>query len=553
MPDARRILLALVAAVFASVPTLAQDKDPKETDDVLKTQTPPAAKPADDAKPVAPEKPMEKPAAKEESKDAAPAPAAEESEGKRLLRQSADAIKAARAISYSAKAYSTGALESLTPKADGLVKMRRVTGGAPEAWLARITGRTTKKGGKAGDGESLDFDVSYLGNKRIEWADSKNQKIVEKPDRSAQSPIVQGAKGLRLDELFAANPYTRDLATATATILDRKPIGGVECEVIQTEFGERKNKTRWYLGVADHMPRRVDRVIEGAMASEVVVEATDMKVETSEEPSISAASLRIPVLPGWTEEREPLAPPPAANPPVNTNAESAAKLAATTDKVDPAASTMPTAVAPAAPAAPPPPRVAPDFELTSTKGDKVSLQALRDGGTPAIVLDFFGPWSLLAHDWHPRLDDLAKRFAERGAKVFALSVRAKSNDDSVNMTKDFTFTTLLNADKVAKDYAIHVYPSTVVINRSGEIVRMIPGGKDDVSDQVAAAIEEAITGQKAPPAGAAPKSAEKPADAPTTKSEVVPSKSEAEKESQLQAEKEKAGAESKANDSKKDQ
>lgn len=543
MPDARRILLAIIASLCVSAPSLAQEKDPKETDEVLKSQTPPAAKPVDDAKPGAPDKP----AAKEEPRDAAPAPVGEESEGKRLLRRSADAIRAARAISYVGKAYSTGALESLTPKADGVVKMRRVTGGAADAWLARITGRTTKKGGKAADADALDFDVAYLGNKRTEWSDVKNQKIIEKSDRSAQSPIVQGAKGLRIDELFAGSPYSRDLASATATVLDRKTIAGVECEVIQTEFGERKNKTRWYLGVDDHLPRRVDRVIEGAMASEVVVEASDLKVETGEDPSISAASLRIPVQPGWTEEREPLAPPPST-PPINPNSESVAKPVPTSDKVDTVATSTPALVVPAVPAAPPPPRVAPDFELTSTKGEKVSLAALRDSGASAVVLDFFGPWSLLAPEWHPRLDELTKRFAERGVKVFALSVRAKNNDDSVNMTKDFTFATLLNADKVAKSYAIHVYPSTVVINRAGEIVRTIPGAKDDVSDQVAAAIEEAITGQRPSPANATPKPAESPAPRPDDGA----AKSEADKASQPQAEKDKAVEEGKAND-KKDQ
>lgn len=550
MFDSRRLILAFVLAAWVGMPLLAQEKDPKETDEVLKSQTPAAAKPVEDAKPVVPEKPAEKPAAKEETKEAAPP--VEDSEGKRLLRRSAEAIRAARAIAYSARAFSTGALESLTPKSDGLVKMRRVANGAPDAWLARITGRTTKKGGKAGDGESQDFDVAYLGNKRTEWADSKVQKIFEKADRSAQSPIVQGAKGIRLDELFAANPFARDLSSGTATILDRKTIGGVECEVIQVEIGERKNKARWYVGVEDHMLRRVDRVIEGAMASEVVVEASDMKIETSEEPTISAASLRIPILPGWTEEREPLAPPPTVQPPATVAPESKGDPAPGKGEAT-ATPTVAVPAAPAVPAVPPPPRVAPDFELTSTKGEKVSLQALRDGGAPAIVLDFFGPWSLLAHDWHPRLDDLTKRFAERGVKVFALSVRAKNNEDSANMTKEFTFATLLNADKVAKDYAIHVYPSTVVINRSGEIVRTIPGGKDDVSEQVAAAIEEAITGQKAAPASAAPKAGDAPAATPTTKPDDSAAKSEADKAGQVQAEKEKAGGEGKANDSKEDQ
>lgn len=515
----RRTLAAFLLAALFSVPMLAQEKDPKETDEVLKSKMPPASKPVDDAKPVTPGSPTEKPA-KDEGKDAKDAPAAapvDESEGKRLLRQSAQAILAVKSISYSAKAYSTGALESLTPKSDGLVKMRRVANATPDAWLARITGRTSKKSGKAADGEALDFDVGYLGNKRIEWADSKAQKLLEKVERSAQSPIVQGAKSLRIDELFSAAPYTRDLASASATILDRKPVAGVDCEVIQTEIGERKNKTRWYIAIDDHLPRRVDRVIEGAMASEVVVEASDMKVETSEDPSISAASLRIPVQPGWTEERDPVAPPPSTNPPANTKPDpTSAKVIAANEKgeVGTPATPPPT---PPQPAAPPAPHIAPDFELTSAKGEKVSLQSLRDSGAGAIVLDFFGPWSLLARDWQPRLDDLAKRYADRNVRVLALSVRAKNNEDSINMTKEYTFATLLNADRVAKDYGVHVYPTTVIVNHSGEIVRSIPGSKDDISAQVSAAIDEALSGRK--PTGSDSAKAEagsstKPSDVP---------------------------------------
>jgi peroxiredoxin len=522
MLDVRRTILALLAVLGACTHSVAQEKNPKEADEVLSSPTPPAAQPVEEGQPLSPDKPAARAPVADESKDAPPT---DESEGKRLLRRSAEAIRAARAITYSAKAYSTGALESLTPKADGLVKMRRVAGGAPDAWLARITGRTTKKGAKAGDGESLDFDVAYLGNKRIEWADPKAQKIVEKVDRSAQSPIVQGAKSLRIDELFAAAPYTRDLTAGTATIIDRKTIAGVECEVVQIEMGERKNKTRWYLGLDDHLPRRVDRVIEGAMASEVVVEASDLKVETSEEPSISASSLRIPVQPGWTEEREPVAPPPQPVQPTHVGADPT-KGDVVPSKID--ARSMPAIATPTAPAPPPPPRLAPEFELTTAKGEKVSLQALRDSGASAVVLDFFGPWSLLARDWHPRLDELAKRFADRGVRVLALSVRAKNNDDSVNMTKEFSFTTMLNADKVARDYAIAVYPTTVVINRSGEIVRTIPGSKDDLSDTVAEAIEEAVTGQKPAPKGESSTPAVVP-PAPSAKPDDSAAKSEAEK------------------------
>ncbi len=525
MLDVRRTILALFAALSVCTLSVAQERDPKEADEVLKSQTPPAAQPVEDATPLSPDKPAARAPAMDETKDS---PSMDESEGKRLLRRSAEAIRAARAISYSAKAYSTGALESLTPKADGQVKMRRVAGGAPDAWLARITGRTTKKGGKAGDGESLDFDVAYLGNKRIEWADAKAQKIVEKVDRSAQSPIVQGAKSLRIDEFFAVAPYTRDLTAGTATILDRKTIAGVECEVVQIEMGERKNKTRWYLGLGDYLPRRVDRVIEGAMASEVIVEASDLKVETSEDPSIAASSLRIPVPPGWTEEREPVAPPPQPVQPTPVGADP--KTDVVPSKID--APATPTMATPAVPAPPPPPRVAPEFELTTSKGEKVSLQALRDSGASAVVLDFFGPWSLLARDWHPRLDDLTKRFADRGVRVLALSVRAKNNDDSITMTKDFSFATVLNADKVARDYAIAVYPTTVVINRSGEIVRTIPGSKEDLSDTVAEAIEEAITGQKPAPKRETSTPAAPPPSSPSPKPDDSAAKSEAEKADQ---------------------
>ncbi len=44
-------------------------------------------------------------------------------------------------------------------------------------------------------------------------------------------------------------------------------------------------------------------------------------------------------------------------------------------------------------------------------------------------------------------------------RVLALSVRAKNNDDSITMTKDFSFATVLNADKVV--YLSHSFSANI--------------------------------------------------------------------------------------------
>src|SRR5262249_28054502 len=108
------------------------------------------------------------------------------------------------------------------------------------------------------------------------------------------------------------------------------------------------------------------------------------------------------------------------------------------------------------------------------QGKSVTLASLR--GNP-VVLEFAGTWCLPLRDAHPELDQFAKDYKHLNVKVCMLDVREKSSANAVNDLKPYSFDLLLDADPVAKLYAIKKYPTYVVIDKDGYIVKTEAGYK----------------------------------------------------------------------------
>lgn len=448
--------------------------------------------------------------------------AADQKEGPeyRLLRDAADAIASAKSLTYTARAYGTDSMESMSPKTTAAVTMLRDESGT---WLVRAKGS-----GQGRSGGEQQFDVAWR-RETVEFLEHKEKKVVERRPRDARSGSLQIASSSRIAELVAPSPYSTLFSSPQLQLEDRQSVDGVDCDVLVATSGARKSKVRWYFSVEDHLPRKVEKIIEGdKIAGMMVVEISGIKAE-KETPTVTAEQVRIEVPADYSVDRyQPrgaqdgsmAALPAGEQAKVDSemqrmfgggdpgkkgqDPEAAAKdkmqaieqqrqamKAAEAKDGKPESTGTPT---PAPAPVPTPAPVAapmtslPAFELTSTGGQKVTPDSLK--GSVAVI-DFFGSW-MPNKTWQGTLNNSIKDLA--GVKVFAASVREKSTESANKALKDrsISWDHLPGADQLAKDLGIKVFPATVVVGKDGSIVEVFQNCRgDETAARIKTAIENA--------------------------------------------------------------
>lgn len=458
-------------------------------------------------------KPAATPSEGAQPADAAkPADAPKETPGYAIFRAAADKVRAAKEITFDAKCYGTGDLESMSQSSTSTVRMLRDEKGK---WLIRVTGS-----GKLRAKENENFDAAWR-PETIEFVDHAEKKVVERRTREARGPAFQMANASRVDEIASATPFSKALSSTSIEMHDMESADGVDCEVLIATSGDKKSKTKWLLGAEDHMPRRIERILEGSKFSgSMVIELT--KVKVSDTPTLTPQDMRVPKPADYTEDRQL---PVSAQTPAPTDAsdaekmkleqakqggsdptggssdvpsyklekplsgeskefdqsepgqvkpadpimerENAAKKAA--PAAEPAAAPTASPAEPAAPAAkaePAVPTTIPAFELTSSAGGKVTDASLR--GSVAVI-DFFGSWNIPSKNWQPLLNAGIKDDTE--LKVFAAAVRERSAEAGSKALRDrgIEWPMLSSADQLAKDLGIKVFPATVVVGKDGKV------------------------------------------------------------------------------------
>ncbi len=118
------------------------------------------------------------------------------------------------------------------------------------------------------------------------------------------------------------------------------------------------------------------------------------------------------------------------------------------------------------------------FAVRTLDGHTVRLADLR--GRP-VVIDFWATWCAPCRASMPHLSAVQQRFASRGLVVLGLSV----DDASAQSVRGFaesmrvSFPVAIASEQVLDDFGpIRSIPTTIFINRRGEIVRRVVGYLD---------------------------------------------------------------------------
>ena len=120
--------------------------------------------------------------------------------------------------------------------------------------------------------------------------------------------------------------------------------------------------------------------------------------------------------------------------------------------------------------------VAPTFTLPSRAGDNVSLESLKG---KVVMLNFWASWCGPCRTVMPLLEQMHKRYSSLGFTLVGVNVEANTAD-AERWLKDtpVSFPVLFDRDsKVSKAYDVSAMPSTVFIDRKGNIRYLHKGYK----------------------------------------------------------------------------
>lgn len=136
---------------------------------------------------------------------------------------------------------------------------------------------------------------------------------------------------------------------------------------------------------------------------------------------------------------------------------------------------------------------APDFTLKSTQGDNIRLSEHRG---EVVLLNFWASWCGPCRQEMPLLDALQQRYSKLGFNVVGVNVD-KDSALANKLLKDIpvTFPVLLdNTGVVSTSYNVSAMPTTVIIDRDGNMRYLHkgykPGYEQDYEKQIKELIQE---------------------------------------------------------------
>jgi DsbE subfamily thiol:disulfide oxidoreductase len=136
---------------------------------------------------------------------------------------------------------------------------------------------------------------------------------------------------------------------------------------------------------------------------------------------------------------------------------------------------------------------APDFTLQSRDGKNIRLSDFRG---KVVLLNFWASWCGPCRQEMPILDEIHNKYKSLGFTVLGVNLDAKSKK-ATNYLKDtpVTFPVLFDPKgDVSSQYGVQAMPSTVIIDRDGNVRFLHEGYKsgyeDDYRKQIKALLRE---------------------------------------------------------------
>ena len=137
---------------------------------------------------------------------------------------------------------------------------------------------------------------------------------------------------------------------------------------------------------------------------------------------------------------------------------------------------------------------APDFTLEDMQGNKVSLSDFKG---KIVVVNFWATWCPPCIEEMPSMEKLHQKFKGEDFVLLAVNVEEDSRSIVERFLKKnpFTFPVLLDQDAVVQQlFGAYRFPETIIINRQGEIVTRVVGGRDWMDEGIVSILAFMVNG-----------------------------------------------------------
>jgi len=136
---------------------------------------------------------------------------------------------------------------------------------------------------------------------------------------------------------------------------------------------------------------------------------------------------------------------------------------------------------------------APDFTLKSRSGENIKLSELRGD---VVMINFWASWCAPCRQEMPLLEDIYEKYGDLGFTLLGVNVEEDSAP-ALDLLRQIpvSFPILFdNANKVSKLYKVVAMPSTVLVDRDGNMRYLhrgyLPGYEDEYVKQIKELIRE---------------------------------------------------------------
>ncbi len=128
-----------------------------------------------------------------------------------------------------------------------------------------------------------------------------------------------------------------------------------------------------------------------------------------------------------------------------------------------------------------PGQVAADFTLTDMSGKQVSLSQFKG---KVVLLNFWGTFCPPCREEMPSMERLYNNFRDKGFVILAVNIEVDGRQKVSKFLQQnpYTFPILLDDKNVAaQQYGVFRFPESFLIDRNGNVVEKIIGGRDWLS------------------------------------------------------------------------
>ncbi len=129
-----------------------------------------------------------------------------------------------------------------------------------------------------------------------------------------------------------------------------------------------------------------------------------------------------------------------------------------------------------------------DWTLTSATGKDINFY--KDSANRISIILFWATWCPYCKALMPYLQQVADEYRGEAVNFYALNVWEDGEPVKFMRENGFTFTLLLRADYIAKDYGIKGTPGLLVVDKDHRVRYIRVAGEDEIS--VIIAIEEVL-------------------------------------------------------------